>query len=93
MNHKIEREVRNQRETELIARFVINGKENCEVRYQWERKLIARFTLKLWKEASKAISKMDEEVQKRFTPKELLLYRQALEYSFFVHTLYIHCTY
>jgi hypothetical protein len=39
------------------------------------------------------IPKMDEEEQKRFTPSELLLYRHALEYRYFVHTLYIHCTY
>ena len=39
------------------------------------------------------IPKMDEEEQKRFTPSELLLYRHALEYRYFVHTLYIHCIY
>jgi hypothetical protein len=39
------------------------------------------------------IPKMDEEEQKRFTPSELLLYRHALEYRYFVHTQYIHSTY
>ena len=39
------------------------------------------------------IPKMDEEEQKRFTPSELLLYKHALEYRYFVHTLYIHSTY
>ncbi len=46
MGRKIDREVRNQWETELIARFVINGKEiDREVRNQWEGKLIARFVI------------------------------------------------
>ena len=39
------------------------------------------------------IPKMDEEEQKRCTPSELLLYKHALEYRYFVHTLYIHSTY
>jgi hypothetical protein len=39
------------------------------------------------------IPSMDAEEQKRFTPSELLLYRHALEYRYFVHTLYIHSTY
>ena len=39
------------------------------------------------------IPKMDEEEQKRFTPSELLLYKHALEYRHYVHTLYIHVTY
>jgi hypothetical protein len=38
MNHKIDREVRNQWERKLITRFVT-------VRNQWERKLIARFVI------------------------------------------------
>jgi hypothetical protein len=39
------------------------------------------------------IPKMDEEEQKIFTLLELLLYIHALEYRFFVHFFYIHCTY
>jgi hypothetical protein len=39
------------------------------------------------------IPMMDEEEQTRITPSEKLLYRHALGYRFFVHTLYIHCTY
>ena len=39
------------------------------------------------------IPKMDEEEQKRFTLSELLLYRHALEYRYFVYTQYIHSTY
>jgi hypothetical protein len=43
MGNKIDREVRNQWETELIVRFVMGNIIDREVRNQWERELIARF--------------------------------------------------